>query len=126
MCYVVLWHCFCNKTCKGGLCEDGALAARRRRGGGEAGGGAGDPYQTLVGDHLVVILIIINIIIINIMCAKDNFVSRYMTSGSGSHSHSQVDSWDPRCFIFVISNISTIRIINNLVYCMIINNQYEQ
>ena len=118
----MLRRCFCNKTFKGGLCEDGALAARRRRGGGEAGGGAGDPYQTLVGDHLVVIIVII----INIMCAKDHFVSRYMTSGSGSHSHSQVDSWDPRCFIFVISNISTIRIINNLVYCMIINIRDDQ
>ena len=33
----------------------------------------------------IVFNIIINIIIF-----------RYMTSGSGSHSHSQVDSWDPR------------------------------
>ena len=86
----------------------GAPTARRRRRGGETGCGEGYSHQALVAIITMSIIVIIYFIIIfisskclinivfNIIIDIIIIIFRYMTSGSGSHSHSQVDSWDPR------------------------------
>ena len=91
---------------KGWLRPYGAPTARRRRRGGETSCGEGHSHQALVVTISMSIFVIIYFIFISFKCMT-NIVSniiintiiiifRYMTSGSGSHSHSQVDSWDPR------------------------------
>ena len=98
---------------KGWLRPYGAPTARRRRRGGETGCGEGHSHQALVAiitmSIFVIsmsIFVIIYFIFISFKCMTNIvyniiinitiIIFRYMTSGSGSHRHSQVVSWDPR------------------------------
>ena len=97
-------ECF---SLKGWLRPYGTPTARRRRRGGETSCGEGHSHQALVAIISMGIFVIIYFIFISLKWLTNivsNFIInntiiiifRYMTSGSGSHSHSQVDSWDPR------------------------------